>query len=58
MKNILIDIAKVLEDATRGRFDNVLCLRNADPLQLDSSLVFNFLDKFEGLSHVERDAGA
>ena len=58
MQNILVDVAEVLEDATGGRFDDVLRLWDTHPLQLDSGLIFNLLDKLEGLSHVERDTGA
>ena len=58
MENVLVDVAKVLEDATGGCFDDVLRLWDADPLQLDSCLIFNFRYKFEGLSHIECDASA
>jgi hypothetical protein len=58
MEHILVDVPKVLENAAGGRFDDVLRLWDTHPLQLDSSLIFNFLYKFKGLSHIECDTGA
>ena len=58
VQHVLVDVPQVLEYAAGGSLDDVLCLRYADSLELDSSLVLDFLYQFECLAHVEGDACA
>lgn len=58
MEHILIDIKQVRKNTSGRRLDDILWLRNTNPLELDSSLIFNSLNEFKALFSVESYASS
>jgi hypothetical protein len=58
VEHVLVDILEVLKNAGLRGLDDVFSLRDADSLELDTGLVFDFRHKLIRLLRVEGDAGA
>lgn len=54
-KHIVVDLLKVRDDLTGGCSDDILRLRDSDPLELDASLALDLLDQHLRLAGVEGD---